>query len=272
MAQETNIVGKIPDFSSDDSIAEKGKEEVKETSTEEVVVVEKETPEPPAEKPDSKAIEDTKEPLQIENTTELEKAITGLQEERVKLLKEISELKGQRREIKQDRLQVVDKQIDELKDLHPDDVTTIERVLRSKGYMTKEESQRMWYQAVQQEELEKFLEKYPEYKPENDPNNANWSSLEREIGIYRTPENPRLWKELLERAHKGVTKVPRDRSITPEVIRKKQIETASVGGGGAQRSSPSVTTLDPMKRAALIQGGWSEEEIKLIEKRLSEKE
>ena len=283
MAQ--NIVGQIPEFTPDESFPEK-KEERGENTTEEVkqpvadkaAVEEKETPEPPAEKPAAQLETgpDTKkeEPLQpvVPGISDLEKAVNGLQEERTKLLKEISELKGQRREIKQDQLDKVEKQIDDLKDLHPDDVSVIERVLRSKGYVTKEESQHMFYEAVKQEELEKFLAKYPEYKPENDPNDTNWTTLQREIGLYAVPRDPRMWTGILERAHRGVVKVPTisDRTSSNPAIQKRQIEVAGVGGGGAQRSSSSVTTLSPDKRAMLERGGWSEEEIKKIETRLSE--
>ena len=152
-----NIVGQIPEFTGDAPPEEKVIEEVKEPVVEPAVEV-KETPEPPAEKPGEEQVPpvDTKEPIVVQETED-QKAMRGLQEERVKLLKEISELKGQRREIKQDKLIEVNKAIDELKDLNPDDVTLIERVLRSKGYVTKEESSQMFYKAVETEELNKFL-------------------------------------------------------------------------------------------------------------------
>lgn len=246
----------MPKFTEDTPSSEAGIEEVKETSTEEVEEGEKETPiAPPAEEQPAERGDDT---------AELSKQVQGLQEERGKLLKEIVDLRGQRREIKEKELSRVEEKIDELKDVHPEDVAVIEKILRSKGYVTKEEAHKMFYDSVKQEELTKFLEKYPEYKPENDPNDLNWSALQKELGFYRMPDNPHLVIDVLERAHRGIAKVSSDRDLP---ARKRQIEVASVGAGGIQRSS-SRKNLDPDKRYMLSQGGWSEEEIKKIEQNL----
>lgn len=249
-----NTIGIIPEFTSDET-------PISEPIPEEVKPLETDTPAPPAEKPDEIVIEESPAPSQ----EEIHRAEQGLQTELVKLRKEIAELRGQKREIKQEQIDSVQAQIDELKDMHPDDVATIDRVLRAKGYMTKPEADKMFYEAVKNEELNKFLEKYPEYKPENDPDDVNWTTLQRELGYYRTPENPREIAQLLERAHRGVVKVPSGPSIAPQ---KRQLETAQVGGGGVQRSSPQAT-LDPDKRAMLKQGGFTDEEIQSIESKLS---
>ena len=256
-------LGKIPDFT-EDSTPEAVKEEVKEPVVEETPEV-KETPEPPAEKPLDTEIKVDTAPL-VENNQELEKALTGLQTERVKLLKEISELKGQRREIKQDQLTRVEKQLDDLKDLHPDDVSVIDRVLRAKGYMTKEESNQMFYESVKQSELSKFLDKYPEYKPENDPNDTNWNALQRELGYYKLQTDPHQVQEILERSHRMIVKVPSGQDTS---AKKRQLEVASHGAGGAQRLSPSGKTLDPDRVAMLKQGGFTDEDIKSMESRLA---
>lgn len=262
MTQQT--VGTIPEFTQDSTV-EQVKEEVKEIVTEEVAVEEKETQELPAEKPDLQPqIVDTREPLQP-NTQDLQE-IKALQEQRVELLKEISELRGQRREIKKVELQTVQKQIDDLKDLHPEDITVIDRVLKAKGYMSKEEVNHMFYETVKDEELNKFLDKYPEYKPENDPNDINWNTLQKELGFYRMPENPRQVREVLERAHKAIAKVPSERSLPAQ---KRQIEVASTGGGGTQRSSPSRNanpTLSHLMETHMQ--GWSPEEIKKLKEKL----
>ena len=150
-----DTIGKIPEFTQDETtevVGEKPPEEIKELPLE-------------TEAPLEELDENIQEP-------DIEGAIKGLQEERVKLLREVSELKGQKRQIKQDGLAVIQSQIDELKDLHPQDVEVIERVLRAKGLMTREEADKMFYEAVKDEELNKFLEKYPEYKPENDKEDA----------------------------------------------------------------------------------------------------
>lgn len=241
----------VPEFTEDAGVVG----EVKQTTEpQEPVVEEKETPaELPAEE------------TQVEQkpNDEIAKQLEGLKEERTKLLQEIQALRGQRREIKREELTNVDKQIDELKDVNPDDVKTIDKILRAKGYLTKEESQRMYFESVKNEKVNEFLEKYPEYKPENDPNDLNWNALQREFSIYATPSDPKLIFDRLERAHRSIAK-PVDHAVE---VKKQQLKTAGVGSGGTQRA-PSRKSLDPDKRSALERGGWTEEEIRSIESKL----
>lgn len=244
----------VPEFTNDGTV-----EEVKQAPVE--TVEEKETPsELPAEQPE---VEEKPVVEEKPQDDALVRANEGLKEERLKLLKEIQELRGQRREIKQGELNKVNQQIDELKDVNPDDVATIDKILRAKGYLTKEESQRMHFESVKQEKVNEFLEKYPEYKPENDPHDINWNTLQREFSIYAMPSDPRLILDRLERAHKSIAKAP-----TANIeVKKQQAKVAGVGSGGVQRS-PSKKSLDPDKREALRRGGWSEEEISSIESKL----
>jgi len=251
-----NVVGKIPEFIGE---GEMGKKEVKETITEEVIEEEKETPtEPPA---DIKSADINAE-VGVD-TGALLQQVQGLTDEREKLLKEIQELRGTRREIKQEQLGKVEEKLDELKDLHPDDISVIERVLRAKGYITKDEASKITYDNVKQEELDRFLTKYPEYKPENDKSDINWNALQRELGYYRMPTDPHKITEILERAHRTIQK-PSDRGV---IEKQQKLETARVGGGGIQRSS-SRKTLPPSYKEELSRGGWSEEEISKIEEKL----
>ena len=251
-----NKIGAVPEFVTDETTPVAKPEEVVETTPEvpQEPVGETETPadplpanEPPVSVPD-----------------ETEKQIQGLLSEKTKLLEEIKSLRGSKRELKQQEITAVTKQLDALDDLNPTDVSVVERILRSKGYITKDEAQRMSYEAVKNEELERFLEKYPEYKPENDPNDIHWSALQREMQLYRQPENPKLVGSLLERAHRGIAQS----TPTPRVaVRKQQIATASHGAGGTQRPAVSSTkrALTDAQRASLLQGGWNEEDIKRIE-------
>ena len=266
-----NKIGSIPEFTQDESLdlSNEPEEEVKEAEVEESEEIsETKTEEEEKEIPSVLPTEETPA-RKSDDSGNLEKTVQGLQEERVKLLKEIQELRGQRREIKQQEVLKVEQQIDELKDLHPDDVNLIEKVLRSKGYMTKGEATQMAYDAVKQEELGKFLEKYPEYKPENDPNDLNWSALQREFQLYRMPQDPHQIGEVLVRAHRNVNgfKIPSERGGIPE--KRKQIESASLGSGGnSQRSSSQRKTLTPAQRSLYERGGWSEEEIQELEQDL----
>ena len=224
-----------------------------------VVETEKETPaeSTPVEKPAEESVQDA-------GALELEKQLTGLQQEKAKLLDELKSLRGTRRELKEQQIVTVQKEMDDIKDVNPQDAELIERVIRSKGYVNKAEASKMYYESVKQQVIAEFLEKYPEYKPENDSQDLNWNSLNRELADYRMPENPHDIHRVLEKAHKAVNRSVGDRSLP---AKQKAVQTASVGAGGTQRSS-SGKSLDPAKRRAYEDGGWSEEEIKAIEKRL----
>lgn len=272
MAQ--NKIGMIPDFTVDDSSQSPNPtdevvlEEVKETG-DEIPVEEKETPELPAEKPGEEVAapaDSTRQP-EVQGEDDKDKAIQGLQEQKAELLKEIVELRGQKREIKQDQIAQVDKQLDELKDLNPGDVDLIERVLRSKGYVNKAEANQMFYEAVKQEEVERFLTKYPEYKPENDPKDSNWNALQKEVGMYKMPTNPKLIYEIMERAHRLIPKVASGLSLPAQ---KRKLEVASQGAGGTQRPAPNAAkAFDADTRAMLQRGGFTDEDIKDMETRRS---
>lgn len=257
-------LGSIPEFTQDESqpVVPPVVEEVKEAPVETPIEPVKDTPEPPADKPAEQA-------PSVEHTDpvpqEPDRAVKALQEERVKLLKEISELRGQRREIKQEQLAKVEKQMDDLKDLHPQDVEVIDRVLRAKGFVNKEEASQMFYDSVKNEELKKFLDRYPEYKPENDPNDLNWSTLQNELALYKTPSDPHQVALLLERAHRTIAVT---RPTDPLPAKKRAVAVASVGAGGVQRSSPPTTHLTPEQKQIYRQGGWSEEDIAKIETRI----
>jgi len=260
-----NKISEIPQFTTDESTPVQ--EEIEEVKQEEEVeeTTSPEETETPTQLPGDKEPDGTTN-KPVEDTSDLSKAIQSLQQEKTLLLKDIADLRGQRREIKQEQLTNVQKQIDDLKDLHPEDIAVIDRVLRAKGYMTKEESHQMYYEDVKNQQLNSFLEKYPEYKPENDPGDLKWASLQKELGYYKTPTDPKLVGMLLERAHKEISQVVSDRG-TNTAVKQRQIKTAGMGAGGAQLSS-SGKALDPEKAFMLRQGGWSEEEIKRIEQNL----
>ena len=155
-----------------------------------------------------------------------------------------------------------------MKDIAPEDVGLIDRVLRSKGYITKAESSQMHYDAVKTEEINKFLDKFPEYKPENDPNDLNWGALQRQVqSWYRMPGDPKLVGELLTKAHRDIVK-PIDRGTN--AVKQQQIKVASSGSSGAQRSSPKPANsrLSDLMRSHM--SGWSEDEISKLEKKLPE--
>ena len=255
------VVGKLPEFTSDETQpeeAETGQEEVKEAGTEEASEEEKETPSelPAEEKPVAMSDEDAEK---LQTQTE------ALQKERESLLVDIRALRGERRDLKQKQLDKVEEAIDDLKDTHPDDVKLIERVLQAKGYVRKEDVEKRIYSETQQQQLNSFLDEHPEYKPENDTQDLNWQRLQRELEVYRMPQDPKKVGEVLERAHKSISGFSDGRSFE---TKKHLAKTAGVGGGQSSSSSSRMKSLSPEQAEAYRRGGWSEEEIKNIEKKL----
>jgi len=244
-----NKIGAIPEFTSEAPV-----EAVQPAPVEEEVVT------PVATEP-AEGTETPAEPLPAEVPPvddTLVKQVSGLEREKALLLDELKTLRGVKREIKQEEIASVSKQIDELKDVNPDDQAVIEKVLRAKGYITKDEASQMSYQAIQIEVVNAFLDKYPEYKPENDPENVHWNALNREVELYRKPSDAKKLVDILERAHKAIAQ-PSNASVQAA---KQRVAVASLGTGGRQTSStPTHSKLTPRLKEELLRGGWSEEEV-----------
>lgn len=269
----SDVVGKIPEFS--DGSMGTGEEEVKQGIGDELIPEETETPaELPADeqknaeqKPDAQGVDDTdNDPvLDAKLNKALAKATEGLRNEIVGLKNKITSLGGNDRKLAEDQLIVTQQKLEDLTDVNPADISLIEKVLKSKGYVTKEEAQAVNYDTVQKQVLSTFLDKYPEYKPENDPENINWTRLVGEYGLYAKPKDPLQIANLLERSHKATIPVVSDRNL-PE--KKRALQVASAGSGGKGKSSSGGNTLTTQQRLMYEQGGWSAEEIEAMEKSL----
>ena len=181
-------------------------------------------------------------------------------------MEDIQNLRQERRNLKTSegvvQQPITPQQVDELKDLHVEDVAVIDRVLKAKGYLSKEEFNKQLYNDVKQEELSKFLDKYPEYKPENDANDTKWNSFQSELKFYRMPESPRDLAKIFERVHKSIL-VPFSERTTAMDAQRRQIQNASLGSGGkgGSQRSPSLGSFNSDKVYALRSGGFTDEEI-----------
>lgn len=236
-----NKIGQVPEFTSDETV----QEEVVEPTIDPII-----EGEIPADPPPAIIVEDPQ--------------VVGLKKEKADLLNEIKDLRGERRDLKQKQIDKVDAKIESLDDVNPADVEVVEKILRSKGYMKQEEFQKMTYESVKNDTVESFLEKYPEYKPENDPQDTNWSALQREIALYRMPDDPKKISLILEKAHRELTR-SQPASQTP--AKKQQVVVASHGAGGTQRpQTQSKSRLTPDQKQAFSQGGWSAAEIEAMDK------
>lgn len=263
----SDIVGSIPEFTTDESVAP-GVEEVKQPVVEETPE-QKETAELPADqkKPvDEKVNEDTVQPEIPQEVLDkaVERATTGLRSEIVDLRTKLATATGNDRKLIKQDIVVAQEKLDELADVNPADIALIEKVIKSKGYVSKDELGKITYEQVKTQTLNTFLEKYPEYKPENDPNDINWKALQKELSFYRMPDDPAKITEILERSHKTVHPVVSDLNIP---AKKRSLQVASAGAGGVQKSSSNKTLSSEMRRH-YEDGGWTKEEIDNIEKSL----
>jgi len=257
-------VGNIPDFEESNNDESKGNEEVKEAETDEASA-KKETSEEssPKEKPADQEEQQPNDEVSDDTGTE-EKAVAGLEQEKAKLLVDIQELRGTRRELRekekpQEDIKKEPVTVPPETPVNPEDREIIKKVIQEEGFVTKEEV----YKNTETEEIDKFLNKYPEYKPENDPTDANWTGLMREFRLYAKPKNPQQIGELLERSRKSSQ--PAGEAVNTTKA-QEAVKTAGMGSGGSQRSSSSKSSLpagmsENEVREEYRRGGYKEKEI-----------
>lgn len=180
-----------------------------------------------------------------------------------------------RREHKQDlSTSAQDKQDDDLTDISQDDITRLERVLKAKGYVPKDELTKEIYSGEQKAIEEEWFTAHPEYNSTNDPSDVLYNALHDEYKLFAQPSSVRQVKTLLDRAHREVTsKFP---SRFPQAkgnqkgsqTRKQRMDIAGTGTGSSGSSTTkteSQTPLTQSQKQSLLNGGFSEEEISEME-------
>lgn len=224
-----------------------GEEEGKETKPEEGEE-EKETPSESSteEKPEEETVSDEDETsVKNEETVESKKEpwdADGLARAKEKLLEDIEELRKEKRQLKgepQERI-FVDKKNDDLSDVAPADVELVEKVLKARGYVKKDELQNLSYQERLSAEQNAWLEKNPEYLPKNDPHNIRWDELKETFDrYYKLPSNPREIGKILDLIKSQTTHValPRKNSASVAASKEKlKVISKTAGGGGGVKS------------------------------------
>lgn len=266
------IIGSIPEFTSDETPKkvpeEVVEEEVKQASSSDAEpelkeqgesegqtsAEETETPTVPASE------EEPTETQTQDESRELLRDIEGLKNEKRELLSQLKELRGERREAKKQEIAKVEEKIeDKLDDLDPAYVDATDRILRAKGYVSKADLDHMLYEARKQEIVQEFLTEYPEYNEANDPDRIKYDKLLKEIEMYKEPTDPSQWKTIFRRSHSAISKNSQAPRINP-AIQKRQLQVASAGSGGTQAPS-SVDAFTPEERQLYRSGGFTDAEI-----------
>lgn len=169
---------------------------------------------------------------------------------------------------------------EDISDIAEGDVALIERVLKSKGYVKREEvmeSKTQVRQRTEQELIGQFIAAHPEYSSESDPDGSRWEALKGEFNLYDKTQREDATKTLalLEKAHRIVAPIPSNAETIRKIAEQKrnrlgtQISENGGSGGNISTETPKVST----KAANLIANlrGFSEEEKQKIIQRLSNK-
>ena len=164
---------------------------------------------------------------------------------------------------------------EDISDIDTDTVTAIERVIKSKGYVKKDELVQSNYQDAHKSAEDKFFEDHSEYLPENDEGDVLYDALKEELSLYAPPKNPSKIKELFERAHAEVKRnnptffKDIKKSVKTSLKKKNRLDTSKSdkggsgsGGKGSKSKSKEGTGLSKDDIRNLKDGGFTDEDIK----------
>lgn len=267
--EETKEEEGTPANSDADTDPDDESEKAEEPKTEEVA----DTPEEGVEKKlqPIEDLEKTKEKL------EAEVAELASDPAREDLLKDIQELRAARRVLKgspftakkQEPVFVKKDEEDPLKDIAPEDVSTIEKVLKAKGYVQKSELEReqsvKTYKQQMDEVTNTWLQENSEFGEEKDPDGKNWQKIHDYISDnFDAPKNPKAAKDLLDIARdrlfgKKNATLP-EKSPHSIAAKKEKIAVSSAkSSSGGTNVSGTPTKADYAKRA--MYKGFTEEDF-----------
>lgn len=255
-------------FSEENEKQAEEKEEVKEEIG--VVPEEKKEQEP---LPDSSQGEDKpapKEEMEKPEDEQLQIKVNALKQQEEILRKQIVELRSERRKERYGESEKPfiipkeqKKQDDDLEDVADSDVSMIEKVLKSKGYIRREEVEQLSYKENLEKAKDEWLEEHKEYLPENDIDDQNWNGLNRILELYfKAPKNPFEIKKVMSLAHKMIKG-----DIIP-IVNKAQIDSSkekiniSSKGGSGSGPAPSPKSANTKKIDTSYLKGFTEEELK----------
>ena len=143
------------------------------------------------------------------------------------------------------------------------ELTQFERVVdviaKKKGWVNKVDFQTQTYQQQAADTLDNWLENHKEYLPENDKDNILWGNFQRELSIYKKPENPRDLKRIFDKVHRevfGISEGVNDSKINAQ---REKVKIASHSGAN-QKSQirPQQSYIDSSLKEHLK--GFTEEE------------
>jgi hypothetical protein len=203
------------------------------------------------------------EPMPAEPTPE-EQRIAALRAEEQRVRESIVKLRRERRVVKSQPSEPVIVPTDELKDVAPADVELIEKVMKAKGYVRKDEIQAQTYQQQLESSKDQWLQAHPEYLPENDPDDSRWNQLNETIAaFFKKPANPSEVGKVLDLAHQmigGATKKHPVKSAAQTAAAQEKLKATSTGqGGAATRGTEPAARTKNIDTSYLI--GFTDDEL-----------
>lgn len=216
------------------------------------------------EESEDEAGEDTDDDI---DDSEFERAKAGKKAELDRLDSQIVEMRRKRREMRKEEdgegKDVFTKKEDniDLEDVAKEDIELIEKVIKSKGYIRKDEQ----YKNDLNYYKDEWLKIHPEYLPENDPDDINWNALNREFNnYYKAPANPRDITKILDKIHKDLNptstqQASRKSRAKTEAAKQKIKSTSKSSGGSGAKPKLSKPKLEGVNRSMMQ--GFTEKEL-----------
>jgi len=196
--------------------------------------------------------------------------LTAREAQKAQLLKEIEDLRAERRKERgADPLIVPAKpkeEVVDLADVNENDVKLIEKVLKAKGYVRKDEFDGIASAASRKQTMESekdaWLAKHPEYLPANDPEDKNWNALNATLSAYfKAPDNPKEISRVLDAAHAlnnpNTPTMPVKSKASVDAAKDKISSSSKGTSGGASKTTPG--SKSKMDLSGLQ--GFSDEEL-----------
>jgi hypothetical protein len=156
----------------------------------------------------------------------------------------------------------------DLSEFDKEQVDTFNKIAKALGFVSKDELENLElqkrqqsYEQVKKQQIDSFIEKYPQYHPENDPGDAQWNRLKEEFGLYKLPDDPGKFYDLLEKAHTNIS--GSSSSVDAEKVKniiakkrvQKQAQTSSADGGSeGTTKTKSLTGVEKLARSGGLKG------------------
>jgi len=146
----------------------------------------------------------------------------------------------------------------------PNQLKDLEKILSKLGYAKKDEVISTVSKTTSDAILSEFLDKHPEYLIENDHDNILWNRFRSEFNLYKQPDSPQQFRQVLERAHRAVMGIAtKTTPVSKTTIAAGQAKIKAVAQGGTTTSKGTKNSSSPLIDPSLTKylKGFSKEDL-----------